>query len=102
MYRVGVSLSVECDAFLLATLFFFAFTYMFLLEQSTYLNHFYMVSLVSFLMIFVPAHRTFSLDATRRPEIRSDTAPVWTLWTLQAQLGIVYAGYPLDSGDPKM
>ena len=73
-----------------ATLFFFAFTYMFLLEQSTYLNHFYMVSLVSFLMIFVPAHRAFSLDATRRTEIRSDTAPAWTLWTLQAQLGIVY------------
>ena len=73
-----------------ATLFFLAFTYMFLLEQTTYLNHFYMVCLVSFLMIFVPAHRAFSRDALRGPEIRSETAPAWTLWMLRAQLGIVY------------
>jgi hypothetical protein len=28
-----------------------------------YLNHFYLMALISFLMIFVPAHRAFSVDA---------------------------------------
>ena len=32
-------------------LFFFVFTYVFLLDQSTYLNHFYLISLISFLML---------------------------------------------------
>ena len=39
-----------------ATLFFLAFSYVFLLSESRYLNHFYLVVLISFIMIFVPAH----------------------------------------------
>jgi vitamin K-dependent gamma-carboxylase len=73
-----------------AALFFLGFTYMFLLEQSLYLNHFYFVSLVSFLMIFVPAHRKFSVDALLRPRIASEFAPAWSLWILRAQMGFVY------------
>lgn len=71
-------------------LFFLGFTYVFLLDQTRYLNHFYLVSLVSFLMIMVPAHRAFSLDAFRHPEIRADVAPAWSLWILRAQLGLAY------------
>lgn len=71
-------------------LFFLGFTYVFLLDQTRYLNHFYMISLVSFLLIFVPAHRAFSLDARLRPTLQSDTAPAWSLWIIQAQLAIVY------------
>lgn len=84
-----------------ALLFFLAFTYVFLLEQAQYLNHFYFVSLVSFLMIFVPAHRTFSVDAWMRPALRSKTAPIWALWVLQAQMGFVYiwAGVAKLNGD---
>lgn len=71
-------------------LFFLGFTYVFLLDQALYLNHFYLIVLVSFLMIFIPAHRSFSLDALLRPGIRSRTAPAWALWILAAQMGIVY------------
>jgi vitamin K-dependent gamma-carboxylase len=73
-----------------ATLFFLGFTYVFLLEQATYLNHFYFVGLVSFLMIFVPAHRKLSVDAFLHPHIASEFAPAWTLWVLRAQMGFVY------------
>jgi hypothetical protein len=75
---------------LAATLFFFAFTYVFLLDQTQYLNHFYLVCLISFLMIFVPAHRAFSVDALLRPKLRSYTVPAWTLWLLRVQIGIAY------------
>jgi len=71
-------------------LFCAGFTYVFLLEESRYLNHFYFICLVSLVMVFVPAHRAFSVDARRRPEIRSDTAPAWALWILCFLMGAVY------------
>lgn len=71
-------------------LFFLAFTYIFLLEQAQYLNHFYFVCLVSFLMIFVPAHRSASIDAWWRPGLRSETVPAWALWLILGQMSIVY------------
>ncbi len=70
--------------------FFLAFTYFFLLDQTRYLNHFYLVCLISFLMCFLPAERAFSVDAWLRPKIRSDVVPAWTLWLLRAQVGIPY------------
>jgi hypothetical protein len=70
--------------------FFLAFTYFFLLDQTRYLNHFYLVCLISFLMCFLPANRAFSVDALLRPKIRSDVVPAWTLWLLRAQVGIPY------------
>ncbi len=73
-----------------AFLFFIGFTYAFLLEQARYLNHFYLVCLISFLMILMPAHRAGSVDALRRPAIASQVAPTWTLWLLRAQIGLVY------------
>lgn len=73
-----------------AILFFLGFTYTFLLEESVYLNHYYLVGLVSFLMIFVPAHHKLSVDAWLRPNIASDFAPAWSLWVLRGQMGVVY------------
>ncbi|HEX7296478.1 MAG TPA: HTTM domain-containing protein, partial [Pyrinomonadaceae bacterium] len=73
-----------------APLFFLAFTYFFLLDQTRYLNHIYLICLISFLMCFLPAERAFSIDALLRPKIRSDVVPAWTLWLLRAQLGIPY------------
>jgi vitamin K-dependent gamma-carboxylase len=82
-------------------LFFLGFAYVFLLDQAYYLNHFYLIILFSFLMIFVPAHRSFSEDARARPEIRSETAPAWALWVLMAEMAIVYfyAGLAKLNGD---
>ena len=73
-----------------APVFFLAFTYVFLLEQTRYLNHFYLVCLIAFLMCFLPAERAFSIDALLRRKIRSDVAPAWTLWLLRAQIGIPF------------
>jgi hypothetical protein len=60
------------------------------LDQTRYLNHFYLVCLISFLMCFLPAQRAFSVDALLRRRIRSDVVPAWTLWLLRAQIGIPY------------
>ena len=71
-------------------LFFFGITYVFLLDQAYYLNHIYLVCLLSFLLIFIPCHRSFSLDALINPKMRSQFVPVWCLWLLRVQIGIVY------------
>lgn len=72
------------------SLFFILFTYTFLLEQARYLNHFYLVILISFLMILVPAHRSFSIDSWLFPKIRKATVPVWSVLLFQLQIGLVY------------
>ena len=74
----------------MAAFFFLGFTYVFLLDETRYLNHFYLICLVSFLMIFLPAHRAWSVDSWLRPAIRSHVTPAWTLWLMRAQIGIPY------------
>ncbi|MCI0507276.1 MAG: HTTM domain-containing protein [Gammaproteobacteria bacterium] len=73
-----------------ALLFFVAFCYLFLLDQSRYLNHFYLVILISFLLIILPANRCYSVDAKIRPALHSHTVPAWSIWILRAQFEIVY------------
>lgn len=73
-----------------AMLFFVGFTYVELLDKSYYLNHYYFVSLVSFLLIWMPANVQFSVDAKRNPAIRRNTIPQWPIFLLRFQLGIVY------------
>jgi hypothetical protein len=71
-------------------LFFIAFSYMFLVEQSRYLNHFYLISLISFVMIFVPAHRALSFDSWWNKKLKTDFVPAWSLWLLRIQIGVAY------------
>lgn len=71
-------------------LFFLAFTYLELIDKTTYLNHYYLISILSLLMIFLPLHRGWSLDALRRPALRVGWAPRWCLWTVRLQVGLVY------------
>lgn len=73
-----------------ASVLFVAMAYFFLLDKANYLNHIYLVCLLAFLMIFLPAHRMWSVDARRKPSLRADTAPAWTLWLLRFQLALPY------------
>ncbi len=70
-------------------LFALGFTYVFLLDQGLYLNHFYLICLVSLLMTFVPANRIWSIDAWKHRG-RPAVVPAWSLWLLRSQFGIVY------------
>jgi vitamin K-dependent gamma-carboxylase len=71
--------------------FFVLFTYVELIDVTTYLNHYYLVSLLSFLMIFLPLHRVWSIDARRDPNVAKDgTIPAWTAWLLRFQVSAVY------------
>ena len=72
-------------------LFFLSFTYIELMDKTTYLNHYYFISVLSLLMIFLPAGDYFSWDALRRK--KSDVGgwvPRWSILSIQLLLGIVY------------
>jgi len=70
------------------------FSYVFFLDQALYLNHFYLVILFCCIMVFVPAHHYWSLDARRKPAIASTTVPAWSrLWlVIQLEIVLIYAG----------
>jgi vitamin K-dependent gamma-carboxylase len=77
-YRVAVAL------------LFVTFTYVQLVDVTTYLNHYYLVSLLAGLLCFIPAHRAFSVDAWRNPSLRQDWLPAWCTYLLRFQVGVVY------------
>ncbi len=80
-----------------ALAFFLGFTYVELLDKTNYLNHYYLVSLISLLMVFIPLNRSMSVD--RRLAERGgdgpagrewDAVPAVTLWVLRGQVAVVY------------
>ncbi|MEM9593168.1 MAG: HTTM domain-containing protein [Acidobacteriota bacterium] len=73
-----------------AALFFVGFLYVFLLDKATYNNHNYLICLLNFLLIFIPAHRAGSLDAWWRKGLRSKTVAEGWLWILRFQIGVPY------------
>lgn len=70
--------------------FFLSFTYAELMDKSTYLNHYYFVSIMAFLLLWVPANGAFSLDAAFRPSIRRTHASRWQIGIFKLQIGLVY------------
>ncbi len=70
--------------------FFLSFTYIELIDKTTYLNHYYFVSVISFVMIFLPANCFFSVDAFKNPKIAFQKIPSWNIDILKLLLAIVY------------
>lgn len=62
----------------------------YLMQKTSYNNHYYLLIILSFLMILVPANRYFSLDVKRNPKLKSLTCPRWACWIFIAQVWIVY------------
>jgi len=71
-----------------------SFGYVFLLEQALYLNQYYLLLTISFLLCFMPAERGFSIDTTRRRESFECLIPFWNIAALRFQFEVmlIYAG----------
>ncbi len=65
-------------------------TAVYLMQKSSYNNHYYLMMLLCWIMAFLPANRWFSLDANINPEIKSPAMPRWVLLILILQVWIVY------------
>lgn len=73
-----------------SVLFFVTFTYVELIDKTYYLNHYYFVSIVAFLLMLVPAASAWSVDARRAPFKQRAHVPQWTVDIFKLQLAIVY------------
>jgi len=72
--------------------FFLSFTYIELMDKTNYLNHYYFVSCMAFLMCFLPANACYSIDSLQKK--LSPIIPKWNIDAIKLMLFIVwfYAG----------
>jgi len=97
MYTVFVVMAIACFNIMTAlfyrisiTAFFICFVYVELIDKTYYLNHYYFVSIIAFLLMLVPAHRYFSLDVLRKPALKVTQVPAWVIYIFKWQLFLVY------------
>lgn len=70
-------------------LFTLLFAYAHLIDKTNYLNHYYLLICLGFLLACLPLGRTFSL-AARGGAPGPAHLPAWMLYALRAQFGLVY------------
>jgi hypothetical protein len=74
---LGVAIAFGCCYRLAAALFAAGFTYVFLLDATNYQNHYYLIMLLSWLLVILPLNRAVSFDAARWPAITGWLMPTW-------------------------
>lgn len=60
------------------------------MQKTSYNNHYYLLLLISFLMVFLPADRDVSLAVRRNPARRTHSMYSYVKWIIVIQLFIVY------------
>ncbi len=71
-----------------------------LIDVTNYLNHYYLLGLLTGLMALMPLGRAVSLDAWRRPDTRVSHFPVWCTYLLRVQVAVVYVHAGLAKATP--
>lgn len=74
------------------SMFMFAtmWTATYLMQKSSYNNHYYLLFILSYLMVFLPANRYASLDVKLNPSLKRFSMPAWCKWVFVIQLFILY------------
>jgi hypothetical protein len=75
---------------IVSVMLFLSFSYIELIDKSTYLNHYYFISMICLLMIFLPAHVYFSLDALRNKKLAASSIPAWTIDSVKLLVVMLY------------
>lgn len=70
--------------------FFLLWGLTYLMQKCHYNNHYYLIWLVSGIMMIVPANKYYSLDAKHLPFIKQEWTSYWTIFIFQLQIAIVY------------
>ena len=65
-------------------------TGVYLMQKTSYNNHYYLLILISGIMCFFPANSNYSLDAKQNPSLRKDWVYGYVNWIVILQLFIVY------------
>lgn len=88
----ALGIALGCFFRLSAIGFTLIYTYVFLIDQAQYNNHYYFICLVGFLLCFTNANRRFSIDKRRAKKMMPITVPMWQPLILRIQVLMVYFG----------
>ncbi|NNK40741.1 MAG: HTTM domain-containing protein [Winogradskyella sp.] len=73
-----------------AFMFAIMWTATYLMQKSAYNNHYYLLCLLSFIMVALPANRYASIDVLINPKLKKLSMPSWCRWVFIIQLFIIY------------
>lgn len=90
MGTLGILITLGYKYRFSAFAFALMWTGVYLMQKTSYNNHYYLLMLLAYIMAFLPAYKDASLDAKLNPKLHSFTMPNWVRWTIILQLFIVY------------
>lgn len=73
-----------------ALLFALMWTATYLMQKSAYNNHYYLLCLLSSIMVVLPANKYASIDTLLNPKLKKLSMPSWCRWIFIIQLFILY------------
>ncbi|NMH88933.1 HTTM domain-containing protein [Flavivirga algicola] len=88
IFALGIMLGYKYRLSALCFTIMWAATY--LMQKSSYNNHYYLLMLLSGIMVCLPAHRYASIDVKQNPKLKSLSMPHWCRLVIVLQLFIVY------------
>lgn len=88
VFALGIMLGYKYRLSILGFTLLWSATY--LMQKSSYNNHYYLLMLISSIMVFMPANKYASIDAKQNPNIKSYAMPQWCKLVFVLQLLIVY------------
>lgn len=97
MYALYAALAIACACMLgglayrvAAWTFALGFSYAHFCDKVNYLNHYYLISLLSCLLAIAPLDREYSWRVWREPSARRGQVRAWVLYLFRFQVGVVY------------
>ncbi|MCR6639423.1 MAG: HTTM domain-containing protein [Sporocytophaga sp.] len=90
MALLGLAIAAGYFYRLASLLFAFMWWGSYLMQKAHYNNHYYLMVLLAFLMMFIPAHKRFSLDVKRGAVIEEKKCAAWCHYILVFQISIVF------------
>ncbi|WP_298474419.1 HTTM domain-containing protein [uncultured Maribacter sp.] len=70
--------------------FFILWTAVYLMQKTSYNNHYYLLVLITLIMCFLPAEKSNSLDVKQDRVVQSNSMYAYVKWIVVAQLFVVY------------
>ncbi len=69
---------------------FLSFTYIEMMDKTYYINHYYLLTLLSFIMCFLPANVCFSVDSYLDKNLERQLIPRYCIDAIKLMIGLVY------------
>ena len=88
VFAIGIMLGYKYRLSILGFTILWAATY--LMQKSAYNNHYYLLMLISSIMVFMPANTYASLDVKQNPSLMRNSMPQWSKLVFVLQLLILY------------